>query len=259
MGMSRAVISIVLLLSAVTSAQAWSRQGHAVIAIIAESNLSPTARRQVLAILATEGSRTMADVASWADAIRKMKLPVQPLHAVWIPKDAARYVPSRDCPQYGCAVSSIDYSVEVLSSLTANEQEKLIALKYLVHMVGDIHQPFHAIEAKGRIFAGKKKMSLHKIWDQIITRYPGLPTGELAKFVDASEVAPNIFGGAEQWAWESHVIARDVIIPAAASFRFERPAKLPKDYAQKNWPIAAKRLKAAGMRLAWTLNEIYAK
>ena len=177
--------------------------------------------------------------------------------AVWIPPGAENYVAKRDCPPEGCAVDTIEYAIGVLSD-DAHPEAKLLALKYLVHLVGDIHQPFHAMEAKGYLMAGTKQTTLHRAWDSIVVAYPKLKGPEIAALIDRTEAAPNLKGDAEDWAWESHVIARDIILPRAELFRRAKPAILPPDYAKESWPIAAARLKAAGMRLAWTLNDIYA-
>jgi S1/P1 Nuclease. len=253
----RVLLSLILLVGTAVPALSWSRLGHETVALIAERHLSSNAKQHVGALLALEGKQSMADVAKWADQVRKLKYPPQPLHAVRIPDGATGYDPAHHCPGHDCAVSKINDSIAVLTDPAAAAAVKVWALKYLIHLVGDIHQPLHAYRVKGSLLAGKKKVTFHGVWDGVVPRYLKLPADKLAALVDVTEPAPRNVGTAADWAWESHVVARDQVIPGAAAFRFEDPAVLPKDYAKRNWPIAALRLKAAGMRLAWTLNEIY--
>jgi len=123
-------------------AVAWGADGHRLIADVAEGLLSVPAKNEVLRLLALEPGATLASVSTWADEART---PVTaPWHYVNLPRDAnCRYDPDRSCVQGACVVSAIDHQAAVLAS-DAPDEARLKALKYLVHFVGDVHQPLHA-------------------------------------------------------------------------------------------------------------------
>ena len=84
----------------------------------------------------------MASVASWADQVRTEA--DERWHYVNMPPEAdCHYVPARDCPNGECVVGAIERQVAILRS-KAPDDERLRALKYLIHFIGDVHQPLHA-------------------------------------------------------------------------------------------------------------------
>ena len=83
----------------------------------------------------------LASVSTWADEHRNPK--TAPRHYVNFPRGNCSFEPERDCPEGQCVVRAIDEQVKVLKS-GAEDELKLKALKYLVHFVGDVHQPLHA-------------------------------------------------------------------------------------------------------------------
>ena len=103
--MIRIALAISIWLGFTANAIAWSSLGHEAVALIAERHLTAEARSEVARLLGTEGKHSLAEVAVWADAVRKMELPRQPRHAVWIPPGAENYVAKRDCPPEGCAAA----------------------------------------------------------------------------------------------------------------------------------------------------------
>ena len=120
---------------------AWGRLGHQVIATLAEQQLTSAARNQVQRLLALELGSTLASVSTWADEHRNPT--TARWHYVNFPRGDCVYVAERDCPDGNCVVPAIQSQVETLKS-DASDAKKLIALKYLVHFVGDVHQPLHA-------------------------------------------------------------------------------------------------------------------
>ncbi len=122
-------------------ALAWGTQGHQVVANLAQAQLSAKARGGVERLLALEPGQTLASISTWADEHRN------PTTAAWhyinLPKDTCRYDAERDCPDGQCVVAAIDKQLKVLAS-EGPDDKKLLALKYLVHLVADVHQPLHA-------------------------------------------------------------------------------------------------------------------
>jgi hypothetical protein len=138
---------------------AWGPEGHRVIGEIAETRLTSTARLEVNKLL---GNNDLAAVAVWADDVRHDRPETYGWHFVDIPMDASGFFEPRDCHRpdqqhsytqqdhHNCVVDRITMFEQVLADRNAPRQERMEALKFLVHFVGDIHQPMHAIgEARG--------------------------------------------------------------------------------------------------------------
>lgn len=134
-----AIFAITLGIS--SNAFSWGADGHKIIAMLADAQLSPAARKEVTRLLALEPGETLASISTWADERRNPA--TAPWHYVNFPRGNCNYQPARDCPDGWCVVAAIDRQIEVLTTAT-DDQTKLTALKYLVHFIGDIDQPLHA-------------------------------------------------------------------------------------------------------------------
>lgn len=135
---------------------AWGAQGHRLVGRLAESRLSPVARRNVSGLLDGE---PLERVAGWADAFVEGHYQTGLWHYVNIPEAEAVYSRLRDCsrqvgaPLAGrgsrwrdCVVDRIEYHA---ARLLDRSLDRAVAIKFLVHLVADVHQPFHAL-ATGR-------------------------------------------------------------------------------------------------------------
>jgi hypothetical protein len=122
-------------------ALSWGAEGHQVIAKLAESQLTPKALSAVNRLLAMEPDATLASISTWADEHRNPA--TAPWHYVNFPRGDCTYAADRDCPEGKCVVGDINRQAEVLAS-NAPDEKKLLALKYVIHFVGDVHQPLHA-------------------------------------------------------------------------------------------------------------------
>ena len=127
----------------------WGRDGHKITGTIATHYLTPEAKAAVTALL---GDQTLADVSTWVDEIRSDSAYrwASPLHYSNVKPGEAEFDLSRDCPERACVVSAINKYTEVLQTADASHGEKAEALKFLVHFVGDIHQPLHVSHAKDK-------------------------------------------------------------------------------------------------------------
>jgi hypothetical protein len=226
--------------------------------MIAESRLDPVAKAEIRQLLALEGATSLADIASWADQIRGTE-PGLISHAVRIPFDATSYEPKRDCDRKGkCVVYGIERFEATLGQKDAPAADRLRALKFVVHYVGDIHQPLHAIKETGgmTVQLGKREYTLHKIWDTISVRSLKMPPAELAASLLADN--PNVAQGTpEQWAMESHEIARSFIYGGNMQRADSKSMMtLPKNYLKDISPVVKTRLTDAGLRLGTLLNQV---
>ncbi len=153
-----AVAVLAAVLAPAVALYGWGHEGHRIVADIAQERLTEVTKRNVQSLI---GNNTLASVANWADQIRPERDETFGWHFVDIPKDASGFSDSRDCyrPQgahkgarddhQNCVVDRIEYFKRVLGDKNASRGDRIEALKFIVHFVGDIHQPFHAIgEAK---------------------------------------------------------------------------------------------------------------
>ena len=235
---------------------AWGREGHAAIALVAEGKLSPAAAREVQALLKADGAQSLAEVASWADEIRGTDASL-PMHSVRIPLDHSGYDRRRDCKRDKCVVAALERNLQVLRNRCAPGGERVAALKFAVHFVGDIHQPLHASIDTGemKVLFGRKQYTLHKFWDTVaIRRMKQSPASLAIALAKEADGLPS-GGGPADWAIESRDIARDSIFApiASAPKLADMPVLTEADLqaAQKTMRV---RMAQAGVRLAATLN-----
>jgi len=232
-------------------ANAWSAEGHEAVAWIADAKLKPTARAAVQRLLALEPGATLASVSTWADQTRNRN--TARWHYINFPRGDCHYVEDR-CPDGQCVVAAINRENAVLHS-SAGDQEKLIALKYLVHFVGDVHQPLHAgyADDKGgntyQVNTLGRGGNLHGLWDFDLPRSIAQNSYELAQKSMKTPLSAAQLGTAASWAEESCAI---VSTPG-----FYPPHKVPdEDYYHRYAPVAQAQLLKAGLRLAALLNDL---
>jgi hypothetical protein len=251
-----------ILLSLVPArAFAWGSEGHRIIAEIAEQYLEPETVRQVRALLDIENATTPADVASWADQIRPQHRETAPWHFVDIPISAPGYDATRDCAGGNCVVAKIEDFVAEFRNRSLPGPERLDALKFVVHFVGDLHQPLHASDDNDRggnevrvEFLGHRT-NLHAVWETAILA-PAVSGDErgyalrLVRDITPEKIAAWQAGTTIDWANESHAVAMITIygrLPHDAG-------TLPEAYENAALPLVNEQLERAGVRLAFVLN-----
>lgn len=158
---------------ACSTVHAWGAEGHRLIGDLAESQLTPTARAEVIRLLALEPGASLSSIATWADEIRSRE--TASWHYVNPPPGNCSYERARDCEDGQCAVEALTTKVEILKSKASDEQ-RLIALKWVVHLVGDLHQPLHAGfkgDKGGNLYqvqAFGRGTNMHSLWDSGLIR-----------------------------------------------------------------------------------------
>lgn len=254
--MPQVLILLFCLIALPSNAFGWGREGHQTIALIAEAQLNPSARAHVKTLLNLEGYSSLSEIASWADEIRGTELD-KVSHAVRIPFDSDDFLPDRDCAKKTkCVIFGIQNSKLILADTTSSPQEKLIALKFLVHFVGDIHQPLHAISETGKmnVVMGTHTYTLHKVWDTIAIRSYHLSPDLLAKSLLLKK--PDIHQESEvDWALESHSIAKQFIYHNDKARADDRsPMPIAENYLNSIRPVIYQQLSTAGVRLGNLIN-----
>ncbi|MEO7939009.1 MAG: S1/P1 nuclease [Burkholderiaceae bacterium] len=231
---------------------AWGHAGHRIVAELAWTQLTPQARAGVDRLLALEPGASLASVASWADDNRDDA--TRTWHFVNFPKGACIYDPQRDCPGGQCIIAAFDRQIAILAS-SVPDAERLVALKYVVHLAADVHQPLHGghFDDRGgnryQLQVSGDGTNLHALWDSGLlqmrrTRSAAL-VGTVAALAQASQLADRSLIQAAQ---ESCAL---VDAPD-----FYPPRTLPADYVAHFGPLMEQRLALAGARLAGWLNRV---
>jgi hypothetical protein len=273
----RTISALVLAAGWASQALAWGQEGHSIVAELAQHRLSPQAAAEVSRLLGQ--GRSLASVSSWADDVRDQRPETYNWHFVDIPLAETKYDPDRDCrptEKGDCIVAALE-RLKVEMRCAGSDDLKRDALRYVVHLVGDIHQPLHTVdEARGgndiRVearFAGAKtckggpcpiypsRSNLHTVWDSTLIRattwswgaYVDRLEGGYLKSADASAIPTG--GSPVEWATETHTVARVVweMTPATGL--------LDEGYYGIALPVLDRQLSAAGIRLAYLLDEAY--
>jgi nuclease S1 len=138
-GIQRAALALLAAFLLAPSAWPWSRLGHRVTASFAEKRLALAAKAAVRDLLGPAVS--LADISTWADEQKEI-----PRTASWhymnVPITESRYDP-KFCQRGGCVVSNIEDFRRILQDTTSSKIEKQQALKFLIHLIADLHQPLH--------------------------------------------------------------------------------------------------------------------
>jgi nuclease S1 len=234
---------------------AWGNVAHRAIAAVAEQHLTPETAKEVRRLLALEGASQLVEIVMWADQIRRQEIPGTPDHDVGIPLDAEGYDAARDC-QTRCIVGAIPFYLEILADRSKSDRDRLEALKYVAHLVGDIHQPLHASQDGGgqMVVWDNKTVYLHILWD--VTMLAGTyPNPDLLASVITPRFQPlPACGRPEQWANESHHIAKTFVFSALGADH-RPPIKISNEYFSKALPMIEERVTLAAMRLSCVLND----
>jgi hypothetical protein len=245
-----AALALLLVLGMPLQAFAWGSEGHQVIANLAQAQLTPKARKEVDRLLALEPGQTMASISTWADEHRN------PSSAAWhyvnFPRDSCTYDAERDCPDGRCVVGAIERQLEVLAS-SAPDEKRLTALKYVVHLVADVHQPLHAgyRDDKGgntyQLQAFLRGSNLHALWDSGLIRSLNEDVESLTERLRRLNLPTetrdlNI----------AHVAEESCRIVALPGFYPQRLVGL--EYIERFTPTLEQRLVLAGARLAGLIN-----
>jgi hypothetical protein len=263
-------------------ALAWGESGHRIVAAIAERMLTQAARAEVDRILADEPAHgvpecpvaNLQDAARWADCVRPLK--AYAYSATWhfddIPLCGAAHREAY-CAEGNCLSAQTERLIGVLSDRTADRKARLEALKFVVHFIGDLHQPLHASDNGDRggndvptSFFGSAdrdgRQNLHRVWDSRLPERVLAGSDDHASTLfaqlDPQEAAAWRQGGIEDWMRETHAIAVDVTYaalprPLACNVKGGEREALEQAYYDQAAPVVSQQLLKAGVRLAVVL------
>lgn len=281
---------VVFEMTVASPAFAWGDQGHKVVALVADHYLKPAVRQKIKAMLAqdTSGltpSTSIADEATWADRFRDSDRNTTKIrydltrnwHFVDIEIagadiDAACFghpasePNASDGPAEACVVDKINSFAAELKEPTTSATERRAALQFLLHFVGDLHQPLHSSNDHDKggndkkvKAAGVPSGSLHHYWDAVFVAnlgsVPQKIAGQLVKTTTSGQIKAWSKGDAESWALQSLQVSKlraygGLGVPDASG-KF----MLSATYVTEANKTVARQLARAGVRLAKLLND----
>ena len=274
---------------------AWGDEGHKIIALIAYQHLTPSIRSQVDQMLAadpdTRTKATIADAATWADRFRdsdrnttkKRYNLTREWHFVDLELDNPNLssacfghpnaaTPASAGPAKACVVDRIAAFQSELKTLPSGNPERVIALKFVLHFVGDIHQPLHAADQHDRggndtkVLFGRHAVGqpLHAFWDTDVVKRLGSAPTLVARSLDQKlGVRCNAWmsGGPSDWALDSFEVAKDAAYHLGQATTEDRNGatvyRLSTEYQLKAVAVAGEQLEKAGCRLAFVLTQAF--
>lgn len=235
---------------------AWGKTGHRIVGEIAQKNLSLTAQKGIERLL---GNEDLARVATWSDEIRSDKKYsyTSPWHYVSIPSGKNYFDQKRAAD--GDIIFALFQFEETLRDKKSTTEQKKDALRFMVHMIGDLHQPLHVglAEDRGgnnvRLKWFKTETNLHALWDESIVDFEQFSYTEYSEQLNhftKEERASFGQGSFLDWAQESQEI-RSIVYDIGPS------DSVGYEYHHKVKPVFELRLRKAGLRLANVLNKIF--
>jgi|GEM_PF-1690537 len=298
------LLALLFALLASGPAAAWGPDGHEAIALIAQDNLTPAAKKNIRHLfdvptptnswssyLPSE-SDLLAPISNWADDIGKTNLnaafpgeireKVRPETVAWhnIDLPIRKNITVKDelnyCPNNDCIIYQLNNFEKILGDESKPKSARFEALKFVVNLMGDLHQPLHCAndddrEGNQKFFLFKapgesghgEKINLFTLWDNLIAKYPSEYhprelANDLEKKMTEAEKVEWCKGRESDWAMESYMVAKNdiykVLDPGPHDDFWET---LPDDYFEKMRPIVDNQLEKAGIRLAYVLNNIF--
>ncbi len=278
-------------LSAMAPALAWGPVGHEVVAQIAYDNLKPNVKAKVNAILAADPrGRSLADASTWPDSIRHSnKVPASEIHAsehyVNVPLTNGTLPPPPERATYYVEPETVTIGIAdnatVLADGSSKPQERADALSWLIHLVGDIHQPLHCVaritdehplphgDQGGNLYSvraphitpsgniGVRKTSLHAYWDSVPSMLDLSATPQqLAAAIEKSNPIASCPSPDNASPKDAAIWANESCELALTVYATPENEQLTDEYIAASKAIARDRLARAGYRLAGLLNAL---
>ena len=251
------------------AACAWGAIGHRVVGRIAEQLLDARSRRGLRALI---GEQTLADAGLWLDAERDRLRHAHPGSERWHYENwpvCAAAAGGAPCADGNCASRAYAHYLAVLADRGAGREARAEALKIVVHVLADIHQPLHVADHDDRggnqlsvlLSNGSRPRSLHAVWDTDFVKRALRGESEAAfaarlRAEHRDRRAAIEAGTLADWMRESHALARAYAygrLPGFACAPLPAVLALPAEYVDGAVDIAGERLARAGIRLAAVL------
>lgn len=242
---------------------AWGVTGHRIVAEIASHHLTPKARKAILALL---GPQSMAMVANWPDFIKSDTTHkydnTSPWHYLDFPANSTRVQFDELLHKHTeeNLYTQTQALIRQLKDPAVSKADKVFAVSFLIHMIGDMHQPLHVGRDedlggnKVQVMWFDKQTNLHRVWDEHLVDFQQLSYTEYTAALDTAskaEIAKLQSGSIADWMFESHQLADKIYSLTHANDKLS--------YRYNYWFVGYmnQQLLKGGLRLAAILNEIY--
>ncbi|MFL2997741.1 MAG: S1/P1 nuclease [Candidatus Neomarinimicrobiota bacterium] len=232
----------------------WGKTGHRIVGKVGETYLTKNAKTQIRKLV---GHHDLSRLSNWADEIKS--------DSNWDHAWDWHYCTIPDNEEYsqgkhkGLAVEKVNEFIKTLKNRKAPKEERIIALKFLVHLIGDLHQPLHVgngLDKGGNTIKLKwfgENTNLHSIWDTKLIELQKLSYTEYSNYlllnIDYAKIRE----------WQSHNV-QDYILESkelrTQCYNFKSD-NLKWDYFYKHKSLLEMRLLQAGVRLSGELNRIF--
>lgn len=255
--------TLVLLFGSLLSfaAHGFGPVGHQTVAEIASRHLDPQARAEVERLLGDRASNAMRESSTWADDLvnKGGRKDLRPLHYVNFPRGVCGYDAARDCRGGRCAAAALVRFANVLAT-SHDDAERVEALKWAIHLVGDIHQPLHAGWGDDRggndlqLQLMRKPTNLHQVWDSGMINMRGMRAMQYADVLERRPVPRDV-----DLAWSSAAPQRWIEESCAligSARLYDTGKRIDDAYVRRELPVVDARLHEAGLRLAALLNAV---
>ncbi|NVK25562.1 MAG: S1/P1 nuclease [Gammaproteobacteria bacterium] len=259
--MATMALSLLFTFTFSQSAIAWGKNGHRIVGKIAENHLTPTTLKEVYKLLDDD---KLAEVGTWADEMRS---------------NPSEFWQKKSPRWHYISISSLDHfhpeqydhsseisniyiairrAIDVLKSPSTSVADKKHYLRFLVHLVADVHQPLHVGRSEDRggnridVRFFNREVNLHTLWDTTLVENEQLSYSEFVDFIDTKNpqlVQEYLATRPADWVKESFHLVQGIYEVGDKDYRY--------NYVYKYMPLVKERLLQAGIRLAGTLNEIF--
>ena len=267
------LVSLALVLVSSMPALAWWDEGHRLVAEIAWKELDNTRRSEITELLTHHPDpavRTLADASVWPDVVRDRAHPFHAYHrSGWHYEDRAIVTEKGDweLDVSGALVAQLERQIQILNDPSKSKPERAVALCWVVHLVGDVHQPLHNAELYGadfpqgdqggnrfKVILGSQEISLHKLWDSVGGRFLEPVSRQrlqsyrdwfTARFPETQMTEGPALESPAEWSDEGFKLAQDV------GYGDLRPGeRISSEQLQRVLDVSAERVTLAGYRLA---------
>ncbi|WP_342709898.1 S1/P1 nuclease [Bradyrhizobium sp. B124] len=278
--------------SNISGALAWGDEGHEVVALVAQSFLDGDVRKRVNALLAADTdpltAHDIASAATWADKYRDANVNnsrerTRQWHFVDIEITAPNFdeacfnhppvpnsTPASDGTETDCVVDKIQQFAAELANPATDIEEQVAALKFLLHFVGDVHQPLHSSDdhdrggnAKRVSATGLSAGNLHHFWDTEFVDQLGPDSRTIASdligHITKEQQTLWQAGKPDDWAKEASALSKDDAYGQLPAPNAHGSFRLTEDYVTTATNDVAIQLSRAGVRLAMILNQALRK
>jgi hypothetical protein len=247
---------------------AWGNLGHRITGLVAEELLTPLAKHNVESLL---GDETLADAATYMDTHRDEMRERWPESAKWHYDNREVCGDTLNCRDGNCATQQIEHFLRVLADKNSPRQQRALALRLIVHMIGDIHQPLHMADNHDRggndvwvrMYAGAERKRLHEIfdtallWDNLDHQRDTYYAHELLSRY-RTQIKTWQEGDVTHWADESYQLGSSMVYASLPGFSCRKDEvhtiTLPSTYALRAHQVVDIQLVKAGIRIATVLN-----